>query len=344
MIFFELLLLLLFLFTVTDFYPKCRRITLCVSFLLCVCVAGFRNMGGVDYVYYENHYYGRDRTASYEIGYEVLVSLFRDLGFSYEQYIFILSFLTFWLLFCCIKRYSPMPQLTVLLYVGSFFLFYNIIAIRQSVALAIFIYSIRYVESNRWPQIIFLIFCAFLFHNSAVILLLGYLFIKYFRLNLYWILIGLSLALLFQSIDLFNIVNLFDGRMGLSFVYDKMQYYVDDDRTFTLFTIIKLSVLLLLIMFSSKKNDGPYFRIFANMTILYILLFVLFNKWGVLSRMWVYFEVGYIFILPIILKNCRYYIKMPIYFAFAGMAVYSLMNMIYTFDDGDMLKFNLNFL
>lgn len=343
MVFFQILIYSLLIFTISDFIPRLRKITLLLSFILCVTVAGFRNMGGVDFIYYKNHYYGYD-PVSYEKGYEFIVKLCNILGFTYEQYIFILAFISFLLLFICVKRYSPMPQFTILLYVGSFFIFYNIIALRQSISIIIFILSLQYLNNKEYKKYSICLLLAFLFHKSAIVLFAGTFFIGWFKLNIIQASILGAITLFIHSFNLFDFIKIFPS-IGLSFVSDKMQYYTDDDRTFTLTTIIKLSILFFLILLSYKKLlQRPYFRIFANMTLLYIALFIMFSKWGVLTRMWVYFEIGYIFLIPIILQYQKRYIQIPIYYSFAIMAIYSILNMIQTFDNGDLLLFKLNFL
>ena len=81
-----------------------------------------------------------------------------------------------------VRKQSPNMYFSIYLFLmlDLFFPSFNII--RQSIAVAIFAYSIRYINENK--PYLFLLFClfAFMFHTSALVLPLLYL-LKYIKIN-----------------------------------------------------------------------------------------------------------------------------------------------------------------
>ena len=91
MLWFYLLITVLLFATITDYYKRYSKVTLFLSFFLLLVVAGFRNMGGSDYIVYRDHFNGFNESR-WEIGYEFLVSIFRFFGFHYYFFVFFVSF------------------------------------------------------------------------------------------------------------------------------------------------------------------------------------------------------------------------------------------------------------
>ncbi|MDE5639767.1 MAG: EpsG family protein, partial [Odoribacter sp.] len=93
--------------------------------------AGLRNMGGTDYYVYEDDYTGfrsydgNGLKAMFELGYTMFVQLGNWLSLSYNGFIFFLTFLSLLLVFKFYWKRSVYPLLSLLLYVGNFFLYYN---------------------------------------------------------------------------------------------------------------------------------------------------------------------------------------------------------------------------
>lgn len=68
-----------------------------------------------------------------------------------------------------ILRNSPNVLISMLVYISYFFVLHDLIQIRAAVAIAIFLFALRYISERKWYVYFPLAIVALLFHNSAVV-------------------------------------------------------------------------------------------------------------------------------------------------------------------------------
>lgn len=345
MIWFYLLITLLLLATITDYYRRYTKVTLFISFFLLLIVAGFRNMGGSDYIVYRDHFNGFEGSR-WEIGYELVVSFFRFIGFNYFFFVFFVSLFTLIALFYCIRKYSQYPQFSLMLYFGGYFVYYNLIATRQLIALMIFLFSLQYLIDKKDVKFLLLILFGSLFHSSSLILIPGYFFVRFFKFNFWYILVAsFPIYIIFQ----FKIEDLigFFAANGFNFVESRMvDGYMVADRSLPITTFVRIGVTLSLFV-SSYKNlkDNESYIVYFKLYFLFVLFFIAFNQLDIMIRMWVYFEMPSIFLIPMVLKEMNNkFLRFFFYFLYLSFFISSLLVLLNGFDDGDLKKFNLIFL
>lgn len=341
---FYLLIFILFCALITDYYKKYSSISLFVSFLFMLVVAGFRNMGGSDYWLYRDHYNGL-AGERWEIGYELLVISFRLLGFNYYFFIFFISLFSLFILIYCIKKYSQYPQFSLMLYLGGYFVYYNLIATRQLIALMIFLFSLQFLIKKKVLKFLFFILFGSLFHASILVLIPGYLFVRYFKFKILHIIIISFFVYLFLQLGIGGIISFFDS-IGLNFIESRMVWsYLVADRSLPFTTFIRIIITLSLLVYGySKLKDNESYIVFFKLYILFVVFFAAFNKLDIMMRIWVYFEIPSIFLLTMVLKEIKNnYLRFGFYFLYISFFISSLIVLLEGFDDGDLKKFNLIF-
>lgn len=325
--------------------PQLRKVAFYASFISCLAIVGFRNMGGSDYIYYLEQYNNIITAPSWEFGYRLIVNVFSWLGFSFSQFVFITSLFCLGLVFKSIRDYSPMPQLTILLYAGSILIFYNMVLMRQAIALSLFVFSIRYIQTNNLWKFLLFNTIALCFHYSAFVAFPLYFIATRIKFSLPSVIIMFVAALIVSFFGVSAVVKICDI-VGLHFVGEKMAFYMNSDRTFGVITICKLIVLTAFSVYAYIKGRHlPMMNIFLKMTILYVLCFIMFSKWDVMTRLWMYFEVGYIFMIAIFIKHIlkQVYLQFSLYYVLSVFAVYSMVNTVRTFDNGALKKYDFVF-
>lgn len=102
------------------------------------------------------------------------------------------------LLFYLIKKYSGYKFTVVFFYFSYLYLYYNMEILREALAIAIFLYALRFYKSGNWGKYYLMVFVCFLFHSSAVVTFFIPLF-RYVRYSFFKVFL-----LMLISIVIFN--------------------------------------------------------------------------------------------------------------------------------------------
>ncbi len=108
----------------------------------------------------------------YEIGYLLLNYLITRFTNNFNVLLFITSYIYIYSVFKFIERYSESKFMAVMLFftLSMYYLIFNIQ--RQCIAIAIFLYAIKFLENKQYARYIISILLATMFHYIAAILLL----------------------------------------------------------------------------------------------------------------------------------------------------------------------------
>lgn len=157
------------------------RIFLALNFIFLLILAAFRDVSvGNDTVeYYRifnlvssiNFIDGIFNISRYEIGYLLLNYVVTRFTNNFNIILFITSFLYLYSTFKFIEKYSKSKFMAVMLFF-TFSMYYLIFNIqRQCIAIAIFLYAIKFLENKQYIRYIISILLATMFHYIAIILL-----------------------------------------------------------------------------------------------------------------------------------------------------------------------------
>jgi len=229
-------------------------------------IFGIRFDVGVDYMSYLSHY--EDIKFGHDVDKEFLyVFLLKIFSSNNVNVVFFFSFLSFLQIFFIYLSFKNTPQILLyiifILFTGRYYMdWMNLI--RQSIAFCIFVYSIKYIKENKFKYYLTYISIAFLFHKSAIILLLLYPILKnnkdYFKSTSLQLII-FSFVFIFRN--LINIKSYTDLFNTLFMVTDYGKYsfrYLDNTRALsTGFGFVALRLIDIIIIFYNKKLK-KYFR------------------------------------------------------------------------------------
>ena len=184
MIYLMVFIILLFFALIYDFGTEKYGKEISYYFILIglICLSGFRyKVGGDTFMYMEEFPNLPDLSglANYETGVnkrQPLWVLFAAISKSISQEFYILQFfhaiIVNTLIFRFIKENTKYVFTSILLYYIGYYCYFNFEILRESIAISIFLFSIKYLLNKKWVVYFSLSFIAFLFHFSAVILFL----------------------------------------------------------------------------------------------------------------------------------------------------------------------------
>lgn len=262
----------------------------------------------------------------YEFLFKVLCSITKSVIDNFQFFLIVVQIILTFLLYKSLKEYSIFPIISLVIYYSRCTLIFDFVVIRQSIAILIIFYSLKYFESKNYYKFIILILFASLFHASALIVLFVSFFLrKHFSnvsLILYFILV--NFIFIFKINWIYFIVNYLIHLDINSYITSKLIFYSTNNleshpKVFSLAIIVNLIIFCLLLYFRTKLMKFRYFNLFFNYFLVYIFFSYLFYEFSMLSkRLEYYFFISIVIIIPMIINVFNYKLnKIIAYFIFA---------------------------
>ena len=251
--------------------------------------------------------YSMGQESRFESGFNALQSLVLLYTNDYHFLFIICSLITVALIYIAIYRWSPDPVFSVVIFLlgGLFFVSTN--AVRQALAIGIFLNAIPYIVRGNPLKYAALILAAALFHKSALILLPLYLLRKIKLPYIAPILLGI---LCFLMGDVLVQVALRIGSLLSSqfAVYARLDHYLVGDLDLTDGAYLLLSLAFL--AYVNRKSPSIYMRnntirIYTNIVICGVLIVVLTGSMFILFRLARYFTPVLILFLPSLANSLK---------------------------------------
>ena len=194
-----------------------------------------------------------------------------------------------------IYKHSEDPLVSVIVFMGIEFFTLSFTALRQMLAISVVVNSYSFIKQNKPIKFVLMVLLASLFHKTALVFLLAYLF-KYIKINKKTFFIGISSLLFVQIIGFDLIINI------LKKFYP---YYVPENIMFTTDGIMQCLVILVYLLFGLYL----YYFQFDKKTkeenrLLYVIIFAAFviqsfaNRIPMVNRIMWYFYIFMIIFLP----------------------------------------------
>lgn len=171
-----ILLLIFFLVSLIALFPWKNSVTKIFVFsflgLLLILIAAFRSEeGNPDYEVYVSYFYDQDFLLV-EPTFVIFAKMVSFLFGPYPIYIFIIyAILGVTLKFAAIKQLSKLWFLSIIVYIGNFFVLQDMIQIRAGVASALLLLCIKPIFDRDLKKFLFISILAILFHISALVIL-----------------------------------------------------------------------------------------------------------------------------------------------------------------------------
>lgn len=329
-VFFTLLIFCCF----TEVYTEGRVNKLLYPFVFFIYLFffGFRGFVGWDVInYYANYQYNEHDT--FEVGYSVIVDIFRYLDLDFFIFIFIITFLQSFFLFKILKRYSPYPILSLWLCISISALNIQIETIRHNFLLIIFLYSLEFIKNRDLKSYTICMLIGILFHKMAILLwvvyfLYHYLFSKKATSSIinrnfliyFLFLIGITLFLLnispivffselVSNIDIFRNFGVVDKLYYYAHTEHYVGTYFDAWKRLSLPILLSFPILLFrkrIIGFSDNVRFIYNIYILSWLISIYTVGFlVVWFRVYVLTFMFTFW-----ILIPVLIKSIRSYLKM----------------------------------
>lgn len=318
---------------------KERSICLFLSFFMLLFFIGFRVNVGRDwnnyltifnYVNQQEFSFGESR----EMGFLFLCNLLKDLGFEFQSFIFITSFLTLLLFYTSLKRYPFLLPFAIFIFFMDWGYPVVINTIRQGIALFAFMCAITYIDSKRtWSALKYLLFCLLgaLFHYSLLLFIPLYFLGKVKITTKYLVIVCISLFILSHFFLMYFY-------MEFLLLFPKYDHYqvsenaFNDESTFRLGATLILLLRLAPILVYKKAVDkfpelGKYFVFYF----LGLSVFYGFYKFLLIVRFTFYFQFAEIFVISFFLYYTLCLNKKYIIYGLSYIGLF-LLNFVYNFD------------
>ncbi len=311
-----------------------------LSFLFLFLLLGFRINLGRDWdgyetiynsIYQQEYVFGDSR----ELGFLLLVRFLRSLGFEFQSFIIVSSFLTLFFFFVSYRKFYFLLPFGIFIFWGDWGYTVSINTIRQGIALMLFLNASLYIDSQEKRagfKFLLFLFLGFLFHYS-ILLFLPFFYIGRLKLNDSTFIL---LCLMIFVVSQFVILPAFEDIISL---IDKYQHYASDNRLFNDNNSFGLGALLLLFIrfapisaYSYVKQHHPSLLKFLVLYFIGLSIYYGFYKYMLIIRFTFYLQFIELFVMAYFLYFLFVEKKINRLFGY-GYVTAILFNYIYTFKD-----------
>ena len=270
-----------------------------------------------------------------EIGYIWLNKIVSMLGLGYASFTLIIAAIALSLKAVTIYKYGGYVFLALLMYFVPVYFFEEHVHVRQGLADAVMIFSIRYIIERKLWKFLLCFAIAFMFHKAVVAFILAYWVVK-IRFNNTLIISIVAGAVVANILGLSTAI---DGIMqfmpfGVAETYN--DYANEFSESGLLGDIVKVLTVAAIVVFNStaEKND-EYYAYFRNIYLLGVILYFFFGGGIFAARLPVFFTVYLIFLVPRMIKALKEneVFKNVVYIAFVTYTLLLYVNFYYNWSD-----------
>jgi transmembrane protein EpsG len=296
--------LIIGLFSLLNGNKKIYRV--CFVFLICLITlfVGLRYNVGNDYAEYYLEYYYFQNGNSIDNYYEPLYSILNKITTSPIQVFFICSVLSFLFLYYAFNYFNRKNSILLFsLYFGFYLIIFNIHIIRQGVAIAVVMFSWKFIVERKFWHFLSLVLIAMGFHISAIVAIpmyfLATLNVPYkFKTLFVWLSPILLVIIIKLSTIIYSILSIFPFFARYASVYSQGEYSEIEGLSFGLVLNIILFIFVGYII-KQKNNSKEYDRkseIIINLFFYSIIFAIILRFNATALRVNYFYQVTNIFI------------------------------------------------
>ena len=279
----------------------CNRVCLLSIFLILFALSACRQNVGNDYAKYVEfmHLVNSDAYVPTEPGFNLLVKIVYGLsGFENHLLVFaIYAFVTIFLFLLAIYEQSDDFPMTYFLFMTLGYYFQTFSTVRYYLALAIALYSMKFVLRRQWGRFILLAALGSFFHKSLLVILP-----LYFLASITWKKWQLALIGLFCTTFLFLQDFYLKVVVFLYPTYEDTEYLTGGTSYINILRCVGLLILSLFYYRKSIRGSRRLqFYFYLNLGALALYVFCSFLP--IISRIGYYLTISHILFLPALLKE-----------------------------------------
>lgn len=297
----------------------CNRICFLGIFLILFALSACRLNVGNDYAKYVEfmHLVNCDSYVPTEIGFNLLVKLIYGLS-GYENYLLVFAvyaFVTVLLFLLAIYEQSDEFPLSFFLFMALGYYFQTFSTVRYYLALAIALYSMKFVLRKQWGRFLALILLGSAFHKSLLVVIP-----LYFLVTLRWKKWQLGLAALFCSTFLFMQDFYLKIVVFLYPTYEDTEYLEGGTSYINILRCAAVLIFAGIVLWMQKRQsrinvaegedrqvgsglENDRFRFYFYLNLGALILYVFCSFLPIISRIGYYLTVSQILFLPMLLQQ-----------------------------------------
>lgn len=333
---------------------KQKKMAVVLSGILMSLTAGLRNVGGLgaDYDIYMDHYngawaYGGHFDGYFEIGYCAIAWFFHQCGISYNFFVFILTSISIYFLLLIIYKRSQLPMFSIMLYLSTYFLFYNMVLLRQMVAVVAFVYCLYAIIDGNKKSFIFSFLIGCLFHYSIVVLLFAYFVLRYWKINGKTVCALFCLGVLLKIVGIESVLSAMLSVEGEFLVSRTEDYLGNNDFSLNPLEYAKMLVFIILIVSNYKKvKDSTEMQVLLKSYMFFCIVIMAFGHIEIFFRIAMYFDLASLFFVPYIFNKISMTTSTRV-FCYCFLSFFTIFAFLYralNFNEGEFLAYKFYFL
>ena len=261
-----------------------------------------------------------------EEGFVLLNAFVKSLGGTVQHLFFIVTSINILLITSALHKYTKYPVVALMCYYGILYFNLEMIYIRQATAVAICFFALQYIKPHKIVLYMLMIVLACTFHRVAALMIpLYFLLDRRIATWVYVTVISVGAVLMLIGVPWIQTIFLtVAGWLGENYT-EKAEMYVENamfavNRGLSIGFILNLLILVAVMIFKKRIDALPYGTIMLNMFALSLVLYYYcFELIEVSNRVRLFFFIGVIALLPMVLE------VMPLFLErLAGLAVIAL--------------------
>lgn len=313
-----------------------------IAALLLIGIAGLRYETGGDWDTYTNLYTyfptfsrlighpAEFAELSVEEGFVLLCALVKSLGGTIQHLFFVVTTINITLITCALHKYTKYPVIALLCYYCILYFQLEMIYIRQATAVALCFFALQYIQPKKIVPYLIFILLACTFHRVAALMIP-----LYFVLNqkiptwVYVAVVGAGATLMYTGIPWIQTIFLtVAGWLGETYA-DKAELYTEDalfavNRGLSIGFLLNFAILIVVLCFKKQIDALPHGTIMLNMYALSLVLYYYcFELVEVSNRVRMFFFIGVIALLPMVLEVLPLFLERLLGFVIVALYCFS---------------------
>ena len=244
-----------------------------------------------------------------EEGFVLLCAAIKALGGTVQHLFFVVAFINITLITCALPKYTNYPAVSLLCYFGLLFFNLEMIYIRQATAVALCFFALQYIERRKILPYLLIILLACTFHRVAVLMIPLY-FLLQAKIPTWLYIAVIAAGAILMAVGVPWIKTIFltvAGWLGDNYA-EKAEVYTQEamfatTRNITVGYVLNLAILVVILCFKKKIDVLPNGTIMLNMFALSLVLYYYcYELIEVSNRVRLFFFIGIIALLPMVLE------------------------------------------
>ena len=271
-----------------------------------------------------------------EEGFVLLCAAIKAVGGTVQHLFFVVAFINITLITCALPKYTNYPAVGLLCYFGLLFFNLEMIYIRQATAVALCFFALQYIERRKILPYLLIILLACTFHRVAVLMIPLYFLLRAKIPT--WIYIAVIAAgAILMAVGVPWIKTIFltvAGWLGDNYA-EKAEVYTQEamfatTRNITVGYVLNLAILVVILCFKKKIDVLPNGTIMLNMFALSLVLYYYcYELIEVSNRVRLFFFIGVIALLPMVLEVLPLFMERLIGLLVIGLYCFCFSRMIF---------------